>query len=345
MESILQAHPVLPCARMGQPHADLADASAQAICLSPVPAGAPFPCVVNVLGVGDAPPPLLVELRLPPGVLHVGHDPAGRFDADARTLTFAVATRPGAPRAFYYELIADTLATGWTATIDATLRIDDPRERFEARSEASVTVARQSSLDLGYAVLPIAPIWVFLAMVLSMPSWLGLVWVLRRRRRALARAPRRPGQSPVARDTVMVPAFFCLVCVLALLILSPGLVESVRSQTVFTESRCTILDRTQSGSPAPDEGPPTSTAVVRYASPAGPRVAIGFDLRGSMGLGDNRMAYQAFAVGRVYPCWIDPKRPERVVLRRGWSGAAVLALLPAVALLSQLLALWRAWRS
>ena len=115
----------------------------------------------------------------------------------------------------------------------------------------------------------------------------------------------------------------------------------MRSQTVFTESRCTILDRTQSGSPAPDEGPPTSTAVVRYASPAGPRVGIGFDVRGSMGLGDNRMAHQAFAVGRVYPCWIDPKRPERVVLRRGWSRSAS----PAVFVACALLALWRAWRS
>ena len=39
--------------------------------------------------------------------------------------------------------------------------------------------------------------------------------------------------------------------------------------------------------------------------------------------------------------WIDPARPERVVLRRGWSGSAS----PAVFVACALLALWRAWRS
>ncbi len=249
------------------------------------------------------------------------------------------------PRAVHYQLIADTDASGWTVEVVATLRVDGSPERFEPQAETSVAVARHSRADLGYAILPIAPIWAFLAMVLSIPLWLGLVWLLRRGRRAQTRAPRRPGYPPVPRDTVMAPAFFSLVCLLALLILSPALVESVRSPTVFAQTRCTILDRTESGSPARDQSPPTSTAVVRYATPAGSRISIGFDVRGTMGLRDHAVAHQAFAVGGEYPCWIDPARSDRVVLRRGWTGSATLAVLFGLAQLRLLPALWRAWRS
>jgi hypothetical protein len=324
------------------PAADASDAAATATCLSSVAAGVPFPCVVGVSGLGEAPPPFRVEVRIPPGLLHVAHDAAGRFDADRRTLTFT-STPDGQPRAFHYELVAGALTSGWTTRIDATLRVDGPAS-FERQAEASVAVDRQARFDLGYLVLPIAPLWVFFALTLWVPLGLGLVWTLRRSRRALARAPRRPGYPPVPRDSVMAPAFFSLLCVPALLILSPALVESVRSRTAYTETRCTVLDRASTDSPAGDQPPPTSTAVVRYATPSGPRVSIGFDVRGTMGLLDNRAAHQAFAVGGVYPCWIDPQRPDRVVLRRGWSGNASLFVLCALALFRLLLAVWRAWR-
>jgi hypothetical protein len=62
------------------------------------------------------------------------------------------------------------------------------------------------------------------------------------------------------------------------------------------------------------------------AGQARPRVALGFD------------------VGRSYPCWFDPGRPERVVLRRGPSGVALLALVPVVALAALVPAVRRAWR-
>ena len=62
-----------------QPRGALADARVALTCLSPVPAGAPFPCAVSILGAGDAPPPLLIEVELPLGLLHVGHDSSGAF--------------------------------------------------------------------------------------------------------------------------------------------------------------------------------------------------------------------------------------------------------------------------
>ncbi len=60
---------------MGQPRYSVADAEIASTCRSPVAAGELFPCTVTVRpGPGDPPPPLLVEVKLPPGVLHVGHD-------------------------------------------------------------------------------------------------------------------------------------------------------------------------------------------------------------------------------------------------------------------------------
>jgi hypothetical protein len=227
--------------------------------------------------------------------------------------------------------------------IAATLRVDGPRQNAERHGAASVVLDRRFEVDLGYAVLPIRPLWVFVAMVLSVPLCLGLVWILRRGRRADMRRPRRSGYPPVPRDTVLGPAFLCLLSVLVLLVLSPAIVESVLSLTTYAETRCTVLDRTRSGSPASDEGDWTSMAVLRYPTPAGSRVSLGFDVRGTLGRSGNAEAHRAFAAGRDYPCWFDPHRPERVVLRRGPSGAALLALVPAVALLGLLPALRRAW--
>ncbi len=324
-----------------QARTDLADASVSVVCLSPVPTGAPFPCAVSVRGLGDAPPPMLVELDLPVAILHVAHDAGGRFDADARTVTFPVAASPEAPRAFRVDLIADDAAAGTVPAIAASLRVDGPRQNAERHGAASVVLERRFEVDLGYTVLPIRPLWVFAAMVLAVPLCLGLVWIARRGRRREAR--RRSGYRPVPRDTVFGPVFLCVLCLLALSTLSPALIESVRSLTTFAETRCTLLDRTRSGSPSGDEKDWASMAVLRYPTPAGPRLSLGFDVRGTLVRSGNAEAYRSFAVGRDHSCWFDPQRPDRVVLRRGPSAAALLALVPALALLALLPALRRAW--
>jgi hypothetical protein len=328
-----------------QPLLDLADARASVVCLSQVPASTPFPCAVSVLGLGDAAPPsLLVELELPVAMLHVKHDAGGRFDADARTVTFPVATTPGAPRAFHVELIADPAAGGTTSVLAARLRASG---RATAGRDAGVEVSvdGRRQVDVGFAVLPVTPAGLFALMALSVPACLLLVWIARRGRRALARAPRRPGYPPVPRDTVLLPALCCVFCVLALLAATPAIVESIRSLTAFRETRCTVLDRARSGSPSAESDDHRPMAVVRYGTPAGPRVAVGFDVRGTLGRDGTPTLHRAFAVGRDYPCWVDPRRPERVVLRRGVTGVALLAIIPALGLAGLWPGLRRAWRA
>lgn len=327
-----------------QPRGAPTDARVAVTCLSPVPAGAPFPCVVSVLGAGEAPPPLLVQVELPAGVLHLGHDSSGEFNADARKVTFRSPGTADAPRTFRVDLIADEAAAGSVAPVTVTMRAFGLGEPYERLAAASVAVERRSSVDLGVAVVPMRPLTLFTLMALSVPVCLGIVWLLRRKRRALAFAPRRQGYRPVPRDTVMVPVFFCIVCTLALLAAAPAVVESLRSHTTFVEARCTVLDRARSGSPYGDGGDLAPMAALRYRTPAGPRVSLGFDARGAFN-GADTAAYQDFTVGRDYPCWFDPQRPGRVVLRRGPTGVALLAMMPAVALLGLASGVRRAWRA
>ena len=328
-----------------QPRGALADANVALTCLSPVPAGAPFPCAVSILGAGDAPPPLLIQVELPLGLLHVGHDPSGRFDADTRKVTFHFPATPEAPRTFRVDLIADEAAAGTAPPVTVMMRVDGSTEPYERHAAASVAVEAGSSVDLGVAVLPITPLALFTLMALSVPVCLGIVWILRRKRRALASAPRRPVHPPVPRDRVMVKVLFCILCVLTLLAAAPSTVESVRSLTTFVEARCTVLDRTRSGSPYSDAGDLAPMAALRYQTPAGMRVSLGFYARGAFGGEAHASAHQGFTVGCDYPCWFDPRRPARVVLRRGPTGVALLALLPAFALLGLVPGLRRAWRA
>ena len=323
----------------------LADIRVAVTCLSPVSAGTPFPCAVSILGAGDAPPPLQIRVELPLRVLHVFHDANGRLDADARTVTFRSSGAPDAPRSFRVELIADEAAAGTVPPVVATMGVDGGREPGERYAAASVAVERRTQVDLGFAVLPITSLTLSVLMAMSLPASLGIVWILRRKRRALVRAPRRQGYPPVLRDTVMAPAFFSVLCALALAAATPAAVESVRVRTTFTETRCAVLDRARSGSPFGEAADLVSMAALRYDMPAGSRVSLGFDPRGTLERGGNASAYEDFAVGHTYPCWFDPERPSRVVLRRGPTGVALLAVPLAIGLLRLAVGLRRAWRA
>jgi hypothetical protein len=328
-----------------QPPGALADTRVAVTCLSPVPAGAPFPCAVSILGGGDAPPPLLIRVELPLGMLHVFHDAGGRLDADARTVTFRFSGAPDAPRTFRVELIADDAAAGTVPPVVVTMGVDGGRDPGERYAAASVAVERRSQVDLGVVVLPITSLTLFVLMAMSLPACLGIVWILRRKRRALVRAPRRPGYPPVLRDTVMAPAFFAVLCALALAAAAPAAVESVRVRTTFAETRCTVLDRARSGSPFGDTDDLVSMAALRYDTPAGSRVSLGFDARGTLERGGSASAHEDFTVGHTYPCWFDPERPSRVVLRRGPTGVALLAVPLAIGMLRLAAGLRRAWRA
>jgi hypothetical protein len=326
----------------GQARTDLADATASLDCLSPIPSGSAFPCAVSAQGLGDAPTPhLLLQLHLSSGILHAGHDRGGTFDADTRVVTFRVAR--DTPRTFRVDFIADPGAAGTELILAASLRSPDGREALGRPNSASVHVGPQLSVDTGIAVLPVRPIWVLVALILSIPLGAAIVGGLRRRWRAGARAPRRPGHLPLPRDTVMTPVMLALVCAVAMAIASPAAIESVRSVTSFVETRCTILDRI--GAASFTENSLTSIAVLGYATPEGRRVSTGFDVRGTFGHAGNATAFQEFAAGRDYPCWYDPSRPARVVLRRGASGGAWLALIFGLGLAWAISRAARAWRA
>ena len=211
------------------------------------------------------------------------------------------------------------------------MRVDGPGEPYRAPCRGVGGRRARSSVDLGVAVLPITPLALFTLMALSVPVCLGIVWILRRKRRALAFAPRRPGHTARAArhgDGAGV------------LLHRAARWRSSRLRR-RSSNRCgrtrrssrragTVLDRARSGSPYGDAGDLAPMAALRYRTPAGPRVSLGFDARGAFNGEADTAAYQDFTVGRDYPCWFDPQRPARVVLRRGPTGVALLAMLPAL---------------
>jgi hypothetical protein len=325
----------------GQARNDLADATASLDCLSPIPSGSAFPCVVSAKGLGDAPTrELLLQVQLSSGVLHAGHERGGTFDADRRIVTFHVAR--DTPRTFRVDLLADPGAAGAELTLTASLRSTDGREALGRHTSASIQVGPQTLVDLGVSVVPVRPICVFAALILSIPIGAAVVWGLRRGRRRAARDPRRPGHPPAARESVMPPVVLAFVCAVAAAMVAPAAIESVRSVQTFVETRCTILDRT--GAASVGESNLTSIAVLGYATPEGRRVSTGFDVRGTFGRSANATAFLAFEPGREYPCWYDPERPGRVVLRRGPSGGAWLALVLLLGLGWAASRIVRAWR-
>ena len=153
------------------------------------------------------------------------------------------------------------------------------------------------------------------------------------------------------RDRVMSRAVLCLVSGAVALFALPAPVESIRSRLAYTATTCTVLDRAASGVPysgskddiTDDIAEPM--AAVRYKVGGTDRVSTGFNVRGSLRTAWSEGAYRTVPIGAEYPCWYDPARPERVVLRRGPSTGAVVTLIPIAMFFLGARAFVRAWRS
>jgi hypothetical protein len=148
----------------------------------------------------------------------------------------------------------------------------------------------------------------------------------------------------------MVPAALSLLSA-ALVVLGfwPAM-ESIRGRVSFVPTTCTVLDRGSSGVPlsgqadaiADDIAEPM--AALRYNVGKDVRISTGFNIRGSARTAWTEGAYRGVNIGADYPCWYDPEQPQRVVLRRGPSAAAMLTLVPIGTFLVCLRWLRRAWR-
>jgi hypothetical protein len=323
-------------------------------CPASVAPQTPFRCDIRLVPLEPA--DLYIRVPLPMAVFHVSHGENAVLDPSARTIVFRVDPVRDTNRPFSFELIAERSAAGRDRPLTAEL-VDGAGSAVIVAPDVA---AKSTTASMSVSVTPVPAVGWFHpdlstgvvggAALSGALALLALIWFLRRGRRALARAPRRPGFTPVPRDRVMSRAVLCLVSAAVALFALPAPVESIRSRTAYTATTCTVLDRAASGVPysgskddiTDDIAEPM--AAVRYRVGAVDRISTGFNVRGSLRTAWSEGAYRTVPVGAEYPCWYDPARPERVVLRRGPTAGALLTLIPIAVFVLGARAFVRAWR-
>lgn len=111
----------------------------------------------------------------------------------------------------------------------------------------------------------------------------------------------------------------------------------VQVQTVSSNQRLGsgTTSRTQQSQVAKPE------FAVRYTVDGREIYSTGYDTGSSLRVGGGRKQlekeFREWTVGASVPCWYDPEQPDHVVLKRGFGGAYLFALLP-------LFPFWMGWR-
>ncbi len=276
-------------------------------CPAQVPAQQPFDCRVSA-GAADGAAGS-VAVTLPPRLMRVAEPPGWSFDVAARRWT-----GPSSAAATL-TLIADHHARGGAHTLAARLAVPG---QPAVDAAATVGVGGADAIDLGVATLPLPP-WVFTAVwLLAMAAVVGAA-----RQRDLRRSGRAPRAWPWALG-VAVLATLALPTVTAL-------VDQMRARLVYERAACEVLDHAASPAPGqPDDGWPM--AALRITADGETWVSTGFEPRTAIYRASAADDHLRFPRGSRPACWVDPARPERVILRL----APVAALFVAPAVLAAL---------
>ena len=198
--------------------------------------------------------------------------------------------------------------------------VEKPRESTgESTSESAREPARVEASD-AVVVLPGEPVIVgafespempLTATLLTVAAIVAALWGLRARRRARRLASTRTGgesygssaastsstsSSSLSKEALGASMIFGSVSVLLLFFCMPSCIETVRARTIFVATTCTIVDSGSSGL-APEISY-VPMAIVRYEVDGRPRVASGFDVRGTMYGSNDPDASQLFPCGR-----------------------------------------------
>lgn len=274
-------------------------------CPPAVPVQAPFDCSVSTSGPATAAAGRVV-VTLPPRLMRVAEPAAWQFDVAARRWMGPV---PAAGSAVTLTLIADANARGGAHALSAGFADAGPGE-----TAATVAVGGADVIDLGVLVLPLPP-WIFsAAWLLAMAAGVGAV-----RLRDLRRGGRAPRAWPWALG-VAAAATVALPTVTAF-------VDQVRARTVYERAACEVLDHAASPTPGrDDDGWPM--AALRITADGETWVSTGFEPRTAIYRESAADDHLRFPRGSRPACWVDPSRPERVILRL--SPLAALFVAPGV---------------
>lgn len=290
-----------------------AAAALQLDCPEAVPPQQPFDCRVQVGAAAGGEG--RVTVTLPPRLMRVAEPAGWSFDLVSRRWAAALpaACEPPAPATL--TLIADAHARGGAHALIARLAVGG---QPEVDAEVVIGVGGGDVIDLGVVTLPLPP-WVFsVAWLLAMAALVGAA-----RQRDLRRDAPAPRAWPWALGVALVATSAWPT--------TTALVDQVRARMVYERAACEVLDHAVSPMQGHEEdGWPM--AALRITADGETWVSTGFEPRTAIFRESAADDHLRFPRGSRPACWVDPARPERVILRL----APLAALFVAPALLAAL---------
>jgi uncharacterized repeat protein (TIGR01451 family) len=280
---------------------------------------------VTVRNTGDSTPSYLrIANAVPTSAMFVSASPDWKFIEADRELSWMGTLPPGASKVLNLSLVTRPESSGlmlanrtaihydgsyWA--VDHDLEIDTPPATDGMKLGSGLRITNAGLAVFGY---------IGLAIVVS------IVIVMTTRRKS--------GSLTAGLWLIFLSLGF-------LLIFAHVAWRDSRMKSRFVETRCTIVDsmaRYQESQTAGTTGNRKRTGTwspffaVRYPTPAGETVSIGYASESQVRVGTNRTpteaALAALPRGGSAPCWYDPEEPKRVVLTRALGGAYGFAVIP-----------------
>ena len=285
-----------------------------------------FTVVVRNSGDQDS-PFTQVSVSLPASSLFIDDSglEGGEFDAETRRVRGTVAVAAGGEARFTFRVLTlrDSAGSLLTPSVGlSNLYLKVPESYIHSETPIGTRLRSEGIAFGGVRFSPIA-----IGLVLTMALY-PVLWLL---------FGRRAGHGPVL--LIVIAVGFGMI-----------FVEMARrdrqSLTTWREASCLIRDSflepsqsTSTGTDATGRRRTTTTTtyqtllLLEYDADGKPMISTGFDTGSRLsigGLGGAVTEYARWPPGQRVPCWFDPAHPLDVVVVRGFGGAYLFAVLPAL---------------
>ncbi len=280
--------------------------------------------VLTVRNTGDAPSGYLeAVVALPRLALRVSGDLP--YAADDRAFQGPLSLAPGEEKVLRFRAVAAVGSYGTLLSPMATIRAVPGGTVLHASTEIGARREPNELMSVGGGLALTRVGAQVLAFLVAVPLFMigALVWAWR--------GGRKPPLLAVLRS-----AFGVMVSVGFLLIFVGLAFEDLRLLRDYREASCEVLDssaristeQTRRGDTQATFAP---VLAVRFKDDGEERIGTGFDGPSRLRIGGGAALEKELAglqIGRPVTCWYDPADPARIVVKRGFGGAYLFALLP-----------------
>ncbi|HEU4889447.1 MAG TPA: DUF3592 domain-containing protein [Thermoanaerobaculia bacterium] len=282
---------------------------------------------ITVRNTGDSAPSYLrVANAVPTSAMFVSASPDWKFIEADRELSWMGNLPPGASKVLTLSLVTRPESSGLTLANRAAIHYDGSYWAVDHDLEIDTPPAT-GGMKLGAIRISTAGLVVFgyigLALVLSFVIKLVML--------------RKPG-------TLNAGLWLIFLSIGFLLMFAHMAWRDSRMKSRFVQTNCTVVDsmaryqESQSASTTRSRnhgGTWSPLFAVRYPTPAGNVVSIGYASESRLQIGSPKPTEKALASlprGAEAPCWYDPEEPKKVVLTRSFGGAYGFAVIPLLTL-------------